>query len=183
MKIKTYIKNFFGHLTQVLKHKYWVFHYCRKLGITWRGITHDLSKFSFIEFFSSIPYYQKGKSPIPPMLFAGKNEPWLHHKAKNDHHFEYWIRYINGQPTPVLMKWEAILEMYADWKGATRAYGREWNSDNQIEYVKGTSEIILHPSVKLLLIDFFKYEKEYKNNEKELYSHIKNLKCLYKLFT
>ena len=52
------IKNFFGHLKTILIHKYWVFVYCHKLGITWQGIIHDLSKFSWTEFSESVKYYQ-----------------------------------------------------------------------------------------------------------------------------
>lgn len=40
------IKNFFGHLKTVCKHKYWVGKYCFKAGLYKQGITHDLSKFS-----------------------------------------------------------------------------------------------------------------------------------------
>ena len=44
------IKNFFGHLKTVCKHKYWVGKYCFKIGLYKQGITHDLSKFSPINF-------------------------------------------------------------------------------------------------------------------------------------
>ena len=47
--MKTII-NAFKHTKRILRHKYFVFKYCCKLGIPWQGITHDLSKFSPTEF-------------------------------------------------------------------------------------------------------------------------------------
>lgn len=50
--------NFYNHFKKVCKHKYWVGYYCFKAGIPWRGIKHDMSKFSPIEFLESVKYYQ-----------------------------------------------------------------------------------------------------------------------------
>ena len=56
--------NIFKHIFRVFKHKFYVFKYCCKMGIPWQGFMHDWSKFSPIEFFESIKYYQNGRSPI-----------------------------------------------------------------------------------------------------------------------
>ena len=48
------IKNFFSHLALVLRHKWRVFINCAKCGLVWRGLVHDLSKFSPTEFFESV---------------------------------------------------------------------------------------------------------------------------------
>ena len=53
-----------GHFKTICKHKYWVFHYCKMAGIPWRGIVHDLSKFSPTEFCESVKYYTGTSSPI-----------------------------------------------------------------------------------------------------------------------
>ena len=59
------MKNLFGHLKTILIHKWWVFYYCCQVGLIWRGLTHDLSKFSSTEFWESVKYYDGGKgSPI-----------------------------------------------------------------------------------------------------------------------
>ena len=58
------IKNCFLHFKKICIHKYWVGYYCFKLGIPWRGIKHDLSKFSPIEFWESVEYYQGTSSTI-----------------------------------------------------------------------------------------------------------------------
>lgn len=47
----------FKHLIRIIKHKYWVAHYCFQLGLYWQGIVHDWSKFSYTEFSRSIKYW------------------------------------------------------------------------------------------------------------------------------
>ena len=44
---------YFKYLSYVLRHRWFVFIECCKLGIPWRGLVHDLSKFIPSEF---IPY-------------------------------------------------------------------------------------------------------------------------------
>lgn len=64
MKYKNYIINTFRHFKKVCTHKRWVFYYCCKVGIPFQGLIHDLSKFSPIEFWESVKYYQGISSPI-----------------------------------------------------------------------------------------------------------------------
>ena len=71
--------NVFKHTMRILKHKYFVFKYCCKLGIPWRGLLHDLSKFSPTEFIESIKYYQDGISPIDVCKKKnGYSKAWFH---------------------------------------------------------------------------------------------------------
>lgn len=44
-------------IKRILTHKYYVAKYCFQIGLYWQGITHDLSKFSFIEFSRAIKYW------------------------------------------------------------------------------------------------------------------------------
>ena len=53
------IIKFFKHLKTVLKHKFYVGYYCFLFGIPIQGILHDLSKFSPVEFFESVKYYDR----------------------------------------------------------------------------------------------------------------------------
>ena len=46
------------HFKTVCKHKQIVYRECKACGITWRGIVHDLSKYSPTEFVSSARYFQ-----------------------------------------------------------------------------------------------------------------------------
>ena len=52
------------HFILISKHKCIVFKYAVKAGIPWRGLTHDLSKYSPTEFLESIKYYNGHRSPI-----------------------------------------------------------------------------------------------------------------------
>ena len=58
------ISNFFKHLHMVNKHKYLVFKLSLKAGIPLRGLLHDLSKYSPIEFFEGVKYYDGKISPL-----------------------------------------------------------------------------------------------------------------------
>lgn len=58
------MSNYINHLNTVLTHKKYVFKYCKMAGIPWRGIKHDLSKFTPIEFIKSAHYWTGNRSPI-----------------------------------------------------------------------------------------------------------------------
>lgn len=120
------------HLKTICKHKYWVFYYCCKAGIPWRGLVHDLSKFSPVEFFESIRYYQGTSSPIDTCKKdKGWSAAWMHHKGRNRHHFEYWWD-NNG---PVKMPYKDALELICDYFGAGRAYqGHNFSYRNELEW-------------------------------------------------
>ena len=85
------ISNIFKHFNTVIKHKGYVFIYSCKAGIPYRGIVHDLSKFSPTEFFESAKYFQGNRSPIAEAKRVnGYSKAWLHHKGRNKHHWQYW---------------------------------------------------------------------------------------------
>lgn len=122
MKIKVII----NHLKTVLKHKYWVMIYCFKCGLIWRGIKHDLSKFSFVEFNESIKYYTGTKSPIDVCKqINGVSYAWQHHRGRNDHHYEYWIDNLDNGGVPVKMPYKCAVEMICDMTAASRVYSGE----------------------------------------------------------
>lgn len=129
------IKNIFGHLKTIIKHKWVVFKFSIKAGIPIRGLLHDLSKFSPIEFFESSKYYQGGKrSPIP---FAkkdlGYSKAWLHHKGRNKHHLEYWYdEDLEEQP---IIPFKYCLEMICDKLAASKVYmGKDWTKESELNY-------------------------------------------------
>lgn len=124
------MRAFFGHIKNILVHKWWVFYYACKFGIPWRGFMHDWSKFHPIEFWESVKYYQGDKSPIPVCKKEnGVSRAWQHHKGHNPHHYEYWTdNYDNGKPTCHPMPYEYVMEMLADWFAAGRTYrGKTFN--------------------------------------------------------
>ena len=123
------IKNFFSHLLLVLKHKHRVFINCTKCGIPLRGLLHDLSKFSPVEFLVSVKYYQGDRSPIGACRRAtGKSDAWLHHKGRNKHHIEYWL---DGDcEVHPMMPYKYAVECVCDKLAATRVYlGKEYSRE------------------------------------------------------
>ena len=84
--------NVFAHTALVMRHKWGVLRNCARCGILWRGLVHDLSKFTPTEFFESVRYYQGNRSPIGVCRRErGVSLAWLHHKGRNKHHIEYWF--------------------------------------------------------------------------------------------
>ena len=115
--------NAIRHFKTIMKHKKWVFYYCHLCGITWRGIKHDLSKFSPTEFLESVRYYTGYRSPIEVCKEQnGVSLAWLHHKGRNDHHYEYWQDEFDQGMVALDMPFECALEMLCDYLGAGRAY-------------------------------------------------------------
>lgn len=125
MKPKIKISNIIGHFKTIIIHKYWVGRYCFLAGLYWRGIKHDISKFSPTEFFESVRYYTGERSPINVCKeINGISYSWLHHKARNDHHYLYWQDNFDPDkvPTHVHMPYKPLVESICDSLGAARTY-------------------------------------------------------------
>ena len=83
-----------NHFKTITHHKKLVMEHCFKVGLYYQGITHDLSKFSPVEFLAGARYFQGNRSPNEAERAAkGYSSAWLHHKGRNKHHLEYWIDY------------------------------------------------------------------------------------------
>lgn len=149
---KLYIKNFFGHLSTVLKHKYYVGKYCWKSGLYWRGLVHDLSKFNPVEFFESVRYYDGRISPINKCKKErGHSMAWFHHRGRNKHHYEYWIDNFETGMTCAPMPYRYALEMLCDYLGAGRAYGgKKFTFKGEYEWwvTKKRDVAKMHPNTK-----------------------------------
>ncbi len=77
------MNNYINHFKTVCKHKYYVAKELFKFGYYWQGITHDLSKFSPVEFFASARYFSGTVSPIEKEKSVhGYSLAWLNHKGK-----------------------------------------------------------------------------------------------------
>lgn len=146
------IKNIIGHLTTIVVHKYWVFIYCCRLGVPWRGIIHDISKFSWIEFSESAKYYQSGKkSPIPVIKKEnGYSKAWQHHKGHNPHHYEYWTDNYDTGVSSIEMPEKYVREMVADWMAAGRTYnGKSFTVNDEIKWWNDYKDKkFIHPKTK-----------------------------------
>ena len=166
-----YIKNFFGHLGVVTRHKWRVFVNCVKCGIPFRGIIHDLSKFTPTEFFESVKYFQGNRSPIGACRRAtGMSRAWLHHKGRNKHHIEYWL---DGEcKQSPLMPYKYAVECVCDKLAATRVYaGKNYSPDlplyhwtrygNKVEGNPRTMEF-----VEKVFLDVQQYGEKYVLNKR-----------------
>lgn len=123
MQTQNILINCFKHLKKVLTHKAWVFYYCCKIGMPFRGLMHDMSKFSPIEFFESVKYYQGNSSPInAAKADKGYSLAWQHHKGRNPHHYEYWIDKIDSGGIPIKMPYKYVKELICDYLAAGKAY-------------------------------------------------------------
>ena len=146
------VDNFFGHLNNVLTHRHMVFKFCCRVGIPLQGFTHDFSKFTLTELIPSVRYYQGTASPIgAERREKGYSEAWLHHKAKNKHHWEYWVEFRDdGTEYYVKMPMNYVKEMLCDWLSAGKTYNRTtWQPNYPLEYFrKHESYYKLHPETK-----------------------------------
>lgn len=151
---------YFKYLKYVLRHKWYVFIECCKLGIPIRGILHDLSKFRPSEF---IPYarYFYGKwmkeaewhgdvRNYVPWKYtemgvkAAFDKAWLLHQKRNPHHWQFWILKYDSDGIKILaMPDKYRKEMIADWIGAGLAITGK--RDIHGWYSKNQNKIILHP--------------------------------------
>ena len=123
------IKNLYLHVSLVIRHKWAVLINCTRCGMIWRGLIHDLSKFSPTELFESAKYYQGNRSPIGACRRAeGKSLAWLHHKGRNKHHIEYW--YDPECQLQPMMPYEYAVECVCDKLAATKTYaGKNYSDD------------------------------------------------------
>ena len=176
------IKNFFGHLHTVNQHRFKVFCLCCKVGIPLQGLLHDLSKYSPIEFWEGVKYYQGDYSPIRNCKHeTGYSKAWLHHKGRNRHHYEYWFDYAAPTVTPII-PFKYFLEMMCDNFAAGMTYqGKNWTKEYQLSYwkrVKGKAK--MHP-VMFELVERVYTEVSKKGLDKVLKR--KYLEKLYKEYT
>ena len=130
-----YLKNAIKHFKLITYHKWLVFKLCCKIGEPWRGVVHDLSKYSPTEFFESVKYYIGTHSPITEAKKAnGYSKAWLHHKGRNKHHAEYWFDENAPEKTPVI-PYKYAAEMICDKLAAGMAYkGKDWTKEYQLNY-------------------------------------------------
>lgn len=159
---KNIVSNFFKHIKLVSKHKWLVFKFSVKLGIPFRGLMHDLSKFSYDEFWESVKYYDGKVSPITKCKKEnGYSKAWLHHKGRNKHHVQYWVDLGTKGVAPVI-PYKYMAEMICDKLSASITYnGKNWTNSSEYEYwVKEKKRIIVNPKIENFLEEVFLNLKE-----------------------
>ena len=148
------MKPYIQYLNYVVRHKWYVFLECVKLGIPWRGITHDLSKFRPSEFFPYAAHFYGYKKEITETRDkTGYYKPtdtgdpafdkaWHYHAHRNRHHWQWHLQPTEDIANKVFeMEADDITEMVADWRGAGKAQGfatvKEWYKQNKNRMVFG----------------------------------------------
>ena len=127
-----------GHFLTITKHRHAVMKNCYRAGIPWRGLVHDLSKYSPTEFLNGVRYFQGDRSPNEGEREAkGYSEAWMHHKGRNRHHFEYWtdVNPATHRYEPVEMPAVFLAEMFCDRVAASKIYKKDKYTDaSALEY-------------------------------------------------
>lgn len=145
-----------SHLRTVQHHRFLVLRHCWRVGLYWQGLTHDLSKFSPVEFSAGAKYYQGNRSPNEiERREKGFSAAWLHHKGRNKHHLEYWIDYaadgsgMCGMKMPI----QYVIEMFCDRVAASKIYqGATYTQTHPLEYyLRGKPRRVIHPQTAALL--------------------------------
>lgn len=139
-----------GHFRTITKHRHAVIRNCRRAGILWQGLRHDLSKYSPTEFIPGVKYYVGTRSPNElERADKGYSAAWLHHKGRNKHHFEYWSDYnpVERRVGPVKMPLRYVIEMVCDRMAASKTYlGDKYTDASALEYfVHGKTHRVIHP--------------------------------------
>lgn len=150
------IARFFGHLHTINSHRNRVIAHCFRAHIPWRGLMHDLSKYSPTEFFNGVKHYQGMRSPNEAERETkGYSAAWMHHKGRNRHHFEYWVDYNpqTKRQEPVKMPVIFVAEMFCDRVAASKTYmGKNYTPQAPLDYfLNAKSRRIIHPETSDLL--------------------------------
>ncbi|MBR3691693.1 MAG: catalase [Clostridia bacterium] len=126
------------HFLTITRHRHKTMYNCFRAGIPWRGLMHDLSKYSPTEFLEGARHYQGTRSPnAREREVKGFSEAWMHHKGRNRHHFEYWTDFMpeKGKYCPVPMPPVYFAEMMCDRVSASKVYqGKNYTDRSALEY-------------------------------------------------
>ena len=128
------MKKHFKYARVLFRHRWFVMLECFRVGLYWRGLIHDWSKFRpsewrpYAEFFygtgakprrDSTGYYKPTDTGDAAFDFA-----WLLHQKRNKHHWQWWVLPEDEGGIKVLEMQEPYrTEMLCDWRGAGRSYG------------------------------------------------------------
>lgn len=155
----------FKHFHTVNKHRWLVFINCCKVGIPFRGLVHDLSKYSFSEFFISARNYSGVRSPIANERKdeGGYSKAFIHHTRRNKHHFEYWVDVTLGDIILSPMPYKYALESCCDMISASKVYnGKKYTRNMPLEFFEKTKKrAMMHIATQEFI---FKILSEYKEN-------------------
>lgn len=143
-----------AHFVTVTKHRHTVMMLCFKIGLYRQGLMHDLSKYSFTEFWRGAKYYQGNRSPNNyEREVNGYSLSWLHHKGRNRHHYEYWMDYDENRPGYVKgmpMPRRFVAEMFCDRVAACKTYQKDrYTKESPARfYYRAMGKFMMHSRVR-----------------------------------
>ncbi len=138
------------HFETIGEHRRLVRQGCFAVGLYRQGLLHDLSKYTPMEFFVGVKYYQGYRSPNnAERELKGYSSAWLHHKGRNRHHYEYWMDFAPSEGigiVPIEMPVQYLVEMFMDRIAASKIYNKEnYTDDFPLQYyLKGKPRIVMH---------------------------------------
>ena len=141
------------HFKTITTHRWLVRKGCFRMGLYWQGLTHDLSKYSRVEFWTGARYYQGTRSPnAAEREDKGYSESWMHHKGRNRHHYEYWTDMDPKTKVYVSMPMPRryLAEMVADRIAACKVYeGKDYTPGSPLAYLTRSREKdLINPAVR-----------------------------------
>ena len=141
------------HFKTITWHRWLVRQGCFRAGLYWRGLVHDLSKYSPTEFLVGARYYQGSRSPnAAEREDKGYSEAWMHHKGRNRHHYEYWtdMNRVTRHYESIPMPRKYLAEMVMDRRAACMVYqGKAYHPGSELEYFEKSMErLLMHPQTK-----------------------------------
>ncbi|MCH5303658.1 MAG: catalase [Ruminococcus sp.] len=168
------------HFLTITNHRHKVLINCIRAGIPFRGLLHDLSKYSPSEFFAGAKYFQGNRSPNEGEREAyGYSKAWIHHKGRNRHHFEYWTDYdpVTKKFGGVKMPKKFLIEMFCDRVAASKIYNKDKYTDSKpLEYFLGGKghRDIMHPETSSEIEFLLRMLEE--KGEKETFKYIRKIR-------
>lgn len=172
------MSNLIKHLKTIHKHRKYVRKACFKMGLTWQGLVHDLSKYSPTEMLIC-KYYSGRRSPHQNAReVLGYSPSWIHHYHTNKHHFQFWWDEDEiGKIIPMKMPYKYIIESFCDMLGASKAYNPEnWTPEMLLSYweTKCLEKRIMHEeSTRFLDYLINKLARDGEENFFEWYNAVK----------
>jgi hypothetical protein len=155
------VKAHFAYLRYVLRHKWFVFVGCLRLGVPLhQAIIHDWVKFLPIEWGPYVrQFYNPDGSKRQVRDASGAYDPtkqavefqraWLHHQ-RQPHHWQAWLSIgDNGSLSPQPIPDRFVREMVADWYGA----GMAISGTNDVAgwYQANGAKMVLHLDTRELV--------------------------------
>ena len=131
---------------------------------------HDASKFTEAEyapyarwFFTKSQFPNDDIAVLFPSLRVEFQKAWIHHVHANSHHWSHWVLPLANRKVEALqMPEDDILEMVADWMGASLAYEGQWGMTRWL--TSNYKGVVLHKASRKTLNGILKdlgYNVEY----------------------